>query len=130
MPSDDGAPAPGTHPMPITIRSLYQDVDDNLVAANKKYKGKLVAFSGVVTGIGKDSVIVHAEGDSTTTEKDPLAAALQKKHTEGVACYWGEGRDRIVEKLRPGHRISVTGQMRELTSLGYLRVFNCRFQPH
>lgn len=47
-------PASATKPMPVTAKELHQDYIANEVAADDKYKGKLLAVGGTVASIDKD----------------------------------------------------------------------------
>ncbi len=48
------APAPIEEVIEITAQQLYSDYDANEIAADQKYKGKLLKVTGVINSIGTD----------------------------------------------------------------------------
>ena len=94
QPVADAAPAP-VAPAPVAVAvtagALYDAYDSNEVAADQKYKGKLLAISGTVQSIDKDvldNIIVTLK---TKNEFMAVRAYLNKEH-EPLAASLGKGQ--------------------------------------
>jgi len=89
-------------PIPVKATRLHRDYDANEVAADEKYKGKLLLVEGVISSIDKDfmgdTVLMLSSGQmlsdvhaELTKAEAPRAAQLKKRQRVEVECR-GAGR--------------------------------------
>ena len=81
----------------LSANDLYGAYDKNEVAADSKYKGKVVVITGTIQDIGKDImdqayIVVGGEG-----------------FLDGVQCTFSEGEQGTVAGLSKGQRVTVKG---------------------
>lgn len=87
-------------PIQITAKQLEQEYDDNLFAADEKYKGKLVEVVGVPIAIDRDF------------NKKPylnLAAQASGHSMTNVWCRFNEDNASSLAKVDKGHEVTVQG---------------------
>jgi len=110
---------------PIKITRIYDVIKEyklNPIAAESKYKGKLVIVSCVVREIKKGYITI---GDTTTPEGVEGLIAL----AEATAfCTFDKSEQAVLIDLRPHQEITVIGQVVGLPS-GALDLRNCRLSP-
>ena len=76
--------------------SLYREYEENEVAADAKYKGRVIIVSGIIQDIGKDF---------TNTAYVVLAA----EGLFGVHCMYAKGGELSVAHLSKGQQITIKG---------------------
>ena len=83
----------------LSADQLYRDYSANEVAADSKYKGRVVVVSGTVQSIGKDitdeAYIVVGGGG----------------FLDGVQCMFTKGEQGAVARLSKGQRVTVKGEV-------------------
>ncbi|HSG30894.1 MAG TPA: hypothetical protein VLB82_05045 [Thermodesulfobacteriota bacterium] len=99
----------------LTANQLYNEYKNNEVAADSKYKGKIVVVSGTVQDIGKDImneayIVIGGTG-----------------LLDGVQCMFTKGQQSSVAKLSKGQQVKVKGEVSSLT-LGVVLLFRCSVQ--
>ena len=84
----------------ISATDLYSAYEANQVAADQKYKGRLLEVTGVITSIGKDILgspyIVLGSGDEW--------------EVWGVQCTFSSRYESWLAKLKKGQQVTVTGK--------------------
>lgn len=84
----------------VTAEQLYDEYYANQVAADAKYKGKIVKVTGVVSSIGKD--ILDA----------PYVVLTSGEVFEwGVQCTFSEADESALAQLSKGQTISIQGKV-------------------
>lgn len=83
--------APRPTPVAVTASALFDAYDSNEVAADQKYKGKLLAVSGSVQSIDKDAFNNIVVTLKTRNEFMPVHAYLGKEY-EAVAASLSKGQ--------------------------------------
>ncbi|HWX02247.1 OB-fold protein [Collimonas sp.] len=101
--SSSKAQIPAEAAMAVTVLQLAKDYDANEVAADQKYKGKMLRVSGSVQSIDKDAfnnIVVHLK---TANEYMPAMAKLNDKH-EALAASLSKG-NKVTWQCEGGGRI-------------------------
>jgi tRNA(Ile2) C34 agmatinyltransferase TiaS len=98
----------------LSANQLYHEYDSNEVAADVKYKGKVVIVSGTVQDIGKDImgdayIVIGGEG-----------------FLDGVQCMFTKGEQSSVSRLSKGQQVKVKGEVSGKT--GNVIVNKCSLQ--
>lgn len=98
----------------ISANALYKAYDDNSVAADSKYEGKIVKVSGHIQSIGKDIadtayLVIGGEG-----------------YLDGVQCMLPEGQEGLVGSLSKGQYVTLKGEVSGQV-VGNVIVRNCSF---
>lgn len=83
----------------ITAGQLFQEYDANEVAADSKYKGKIVIVSGIILDIGKDIT------------DDAYIVVGGSGMLDGVQCSFTESQQSSIAKLSKGQHVSVKGEV-------------------
>lgn len=81
----------------VSAEKLYSDYEDNGVAADGKYKGKVIRVTGVVNNIDRDimdNIYVTLKGD---------------QYFGDIQCFFSESYVGIASQLSKGQRITVKG---------------------
>jgi len=83
----------------LSANQLYREYDDNEVAADAKYKGKIVIVSGKIQDIGKDImddayIVIGGEG-----------------FLDGVQCTFTKGEQASIARLSKGQQVTVKGEV-------------------
>lgn len=98
----------------ISANQLYREYDSNEVAADEKYKGKVVIVSGAIQNIGKDimgdAYIVIGGGGIL----------------DGVQCMFTKGEQSSVSRLSKGQQVRVKGEV--AGKMGNILVKKCNLQ--
>ena len=82
----------------ISARQLYKEYEDNEVAADQKYKNKILSVGGTVDNIGKDIT-------------DNIYVTLKGSEFIGsVQCFFGENHVNEAARLSKGMKITVKGK--------------------
>jgi hypothetical protein len=97
-----------------TADALFSEFKENEVAADAKYKGKIVVVSGVIQAIGKDvmdqAYIVLGGGG----------------FLDGVQCTFTESQNASVGSLTKGESVSVKGEISG--KMGNVLITKCSLQ--
>jgi hypothetical protein len=89
--------APSEPPIKISASDLYASYHANEVAADGKYKGRILEVRGIVTTIGKDVL-----------DNPYVSLAGSDNEFESVNAYFGKDKADELAKLSKGESISVT----------------------
>lgn len=82
----------------ISASQLYADYEANGVAADEKYKGKVLLVTGVVNNIDKDIL-------------DAIYVTLKADEYFGdVQCYFADSHTKTAAQLSKGQKITVKGK--------------------
>jgi len=90
--------ADNTPSISISAKQLYQDYSDNEIAADKKYKNKVLEVTGTVDAIAKDitdNIYVTLKGD---------------EYIGDVQCYFGDDHADEAAQFSKGMTITVKGK--------------------
>lgn len=113
--SSDTLPVSEARAFPITAEQLYSSYNENEVAADRRYKNRVLAISGTVGEIGKDIL-------------NKPYVILQAGYGGGaVQCYFGKGEEYELASLKPGQRVTIKGRCSGQT-LGTIVVEECLLQ--
>ncbi|HEY6242711.1 MAG TPA: hypothetical protein VIX17_02120 [Pyrinomonadaceae bacterium] len=98
----------------LSADQLYSEYKANEVAADAKYKGKIVLVSGTIQNIGKDIldsayIVVGGEG-----------------FLDGIQCSFTKGEEGSVARLSKGQRVSVKGEVSG--KMGNVQLNKCSLQ--
>lgn len=110
----DTQPKP-TVSLPLTAAQLYADYDANEVAADQKYKGKVLRVSGAVESVDKDiadRIVIHLKSPNSFSsvhaylekQYENDAASLKKEQQITVVCK-GNGKlvgSPLLKECQPG----------------------------
>ncbi len=98
----------------LSANQLYREYDSNEVAADAKYKGKVVVVSGSIQDIGKDimdeAYIVIGGGG----------------FLDGVQCTFTKGEQSSISRLSKGQQVRVKGEV--AGKMGNVLVNKCSLQ--
>jgi hypothetical protein len=83
----------------VTADQLASEYKSNEVAADAKYKGKVVIVSGTVQDIGKDVM------------DDAYIIIGGEKLLDSVQCFFTEGQQSSVARLSKGQHVRVKGEV-------------------
>jgi len=83
----------------VSANQLYSEYNSNEVAADAKYKGKIVIVSGTIQDIGKDImdnayIVIGGSG-----------------FLDGVQCTFSKGEESSVARLSKGQQVTVKGEV-------------------
>ena len=98
----------------LSADQLYQEYENNEIAADNKYKGKIVLISGKIQNISKD--------DIWNTPIIIIGSELF-----GVRCHLERSENPAVARLSKGQRVSVKGEVKG-KDFPYVHVKNCTLQ--
>lgn len=85
----------GTIQVSVTAAQLYKEYEANEVAADGKYKGKIIAVSGVVSTIGKDLL-------------DKMYVSLKTSHIIGsVQCFFAKSHQSELANLKKNTEVTL-----------------------
>lgn len=98
----------------LSADQLYSEYDANQVAADTKYKGKIVSISGSISDIGKDVtdtafVIIGGTG-----------------MLNGAQCMFPKGQESLLGNLSKGQQVTAKGEVSG--KIGNVLVRNCTVQ--
>ena len=79
----------------ISASKLYKEYNENEIAADEKYKGKIIEVTGVIRDIGNDIM------------DNAYITLVGNEYFGDIQCYFNEKS--VVAKLSKGKRISVIG---------------------
>ncbi len=83
----------------LSAEQLFAEYDSNEVAADSKYKDKVVVVSGVIQDIGKDIM------------DDAYIIIGGMGFLDGVQCTFTEGQEASIAGLSKGQRVTVKGMV-------------------
>ena len=83
----------------LSADQLAREYENNEVAADAKYKGKIVIVSGTIQDIGKDVM------------DEPYIIIGGSGFLDGVQCFFTESEESSVAHLSKGQRVSVKGEV-------------------
>lgn len=83
----------------VLAKTLYSEYERNEVAADEKYKGKIIIVSGAIQDIGKDImdnayIVIGGNG-----------------FLDGVQCTFTKGERSSVARLSKGQQVTVKGEV-------------------
>jgi len=98
----------------LSANQLYREYESNEVAADAKYKGKIVIVYGTIVDIGKDImddayIVIGGEG-----------------FLDGVQCTFTKGEQSSVARLSKGMQVRVKGEV--AGKMGNVLVNKCSLQ--
>ncbi len=98
----------------LSANQLYNEYDSNEVAADSRYKGKVVVVTGTVQDIGKDImddayIVIGGDG-----------------FLDGVQCTFTKGSQSSVARLSKGQQVRVKGEV--AGKMGHVLVKKCSLQ--
>ena len=99
----------------LSADQLYQEYENNEIAADNKYKGKIVLISGTIQNISK--------GDWGR----PIIEIGSELYS-GVRCHLKMSEEHAVARLSKGQRVSVKGEVKGKDLPYYVHVKNCTLQ--
>lgn len=88
----------GEKPIVITARTLFEEYHANEVAADAKYKGRMLEVSGEVGRIAKNSI------------DDRMYLALDGQVFESVRCYFSDEHGFELASITKGQKVTVIGR--------------------
>lgn len=99
----------------LSANQLYSEYESNEVAADSKYKGRVVVVSGTIQNIGKDImddayIVIGGEG-----------------FLDGIQCMFTKGQQSSVARLSKGQHVTVKGEVSG-KMLGNVLVNKCTLQ--
>lgn len=97
----------------ISAVKLFRDYDANEVAADEKYKGKTLAVTGIIGGIGNDVF------------NDPYIS-LNIDILQDVNCYFDEDNKSVISKLRKGQKVTIIGVCKGKSLNIMVRLSDCK----
>jgi tRNA_anti-like len=83
----------------VIANKLYSEYDRNEVAADEKYKGKIIIVSGAIHDIGKDVM------------NNAYIVIGGKGFLDGVQCTFTKGEQSSVARLSKGQQVTVKGEV-------------------
>ena len=83
----------------LSADDLFREYDTNEVAADARYKGKIVIVSGTIQDIGKDIM------------DDAYIVIGGGGFLDGVQCIFTKGEQSTVARLSKGQRVTVKGEV-------------------
>lgn len=98
----------------VTAPQLYAEYEANEVAADTRYKGKIVVVNGVVEDIGKDLL------------DDAYVLLASGNMMFGVQCFFDKSEEHSFGNLSRGQQVSVKGRVDG--KLGNVFLRDCSFQ--
>lgn len=109
------APASDAKPIAVDAKVLTKEYDTNDLAADGKFKGKLLAVSGKIESIAETmgNVTVHVEGHNVVLD---------------VICSFEADQRDAVSKLKKGQATTLIGTGDGLTAGLYVGLNKCKVQ--
>jgi len=114
--TDSGAKKVASEAAAFTLSAdqLYSEYDANQVAADTKYKDKIVTVTGAITDIGKDVtdtayVVIGGTG-----------------MLNGAQCMFPKGQESLISNLSKGQEVTAKGEVNG--KIGNVLVRNCTIQ--
>jgi len=98
----------------LSANKLYSEYNSNEVAADSKYKGKVVIVSGTIQDIGKDIM------------DDAYIVIGGSGFLDSVQCTFTKGEQSSVARLSKGQQVRVKGEV--AGKLGNVLVNKCSLQ--
>ena len=98
----------------LSADQLYNEYNRNEVAADSKYKGKVVIVSGTIQDIGKDIM------------DDAYIVIGGSGFLDGVQCMFTKGMQSSVARLSKGQQVRVKGEV--VGKMGNVLVNKCSMQ--
>ncbi len=111
--SDAGKVASEPTAYNLTAEQIYADFEANQIAADTKYKDKVVTVTGAISGIGKD-VASNAY------------VTIGGMGLDGVQCLFPKGQESAISQLSKGQSITAKGKVSG--KMGNVIVRNCTLQ--
>lgn len=107
--------APTEKPIAVQAKALTKEYDDNELAADAKYKDKMLAVSGKVSNIAETmgNVTVQLEGHNIA---------------KNVMCSFDEAEKANVAKLKKGQQVTLSGKGDGMTAGLYVGLQGCKIQ--
>ena len=83
----------------LSADQLYREYESNEVAADEKYKGKIVIVSGKIQDIGKDIM------------DEPYIVIGGEGFLDGVQCSFAKSQESSIARLSKGQNVKVKGEV-------------------
>lgn len=114
-PATNSAAAPTEKPIAVQAKALTKEYDENELAADAKYKDKMLAVSGKVSNIAETmgNVTVQLEGYNIA---------------KNVMCSFDEAEKANVAKLKKGQQVTLIGKGDGSTAGLYIGLQGCKTQ--
>ncbi|MHC5079772.1 MAG: OB-fold protein, partial [Planctomycetota bacterium] len=91
-------PAEGKPALTVSAAQLFKDYEENEVAADEKYKGKILQVSGEVSDIGKDIM-------------DKMYVNLKTENMfMHVQCYFSDKHKDKLKTMKKGQQVTIKGK--------------------
>ncbi len=106
-------PVPDEKPIALQAKQLTKEYDDNEIAADSKYKGKLLSVAGKISDISETfgTVNVSLEGHDLVTS---------------VMCSFEESEKAKVATLKKGSEVTLVGRNEGSTAGLFVGLQRCR----
>ena len=99
----------------LSANQLLREYQNNEVAADNKYKGKIVLVSGIIQNIGKDIL------------DNPYIVIGGSGFLDGVQCYFTKNQEQALAYISKGQRVRVKGKVSGLLLVN-VQIQNCTLQ--
>lgn len=98
----------------VTANTIYSEYESNEVAADSKYKGKVIIVTGAIQDIGKDIldqayIVIGGQG-----------------FLDGVQCSFAESQNSVIAQLSKGMSVKVKGKVNG--KMGNIQLEKCSLQ--
>ncbi|AFZ42288.1 hypothetical protein PCC7418_0032 [Halothece sp. PCC 7418] len=99
---------PEPEPEVITAREIYEEYDENEIAADSKYEGDIISLTGTITDISKD-----------------IRGYPYLIINSSVQCVFQQGDESKLEWLSKGEKVTVKGRVKGLSIVGQVLLTQC-----
>ena len=102
-------------PVNVSAKELTKTYDENELAADEKYKGKMIAVSGKISNIAETlgNLTVSLEGHDIV---------------KSVMCSFDESEKSNITKLKKGQQVTLVGKGDGMTAGLYVGLEECKIQ--
>jgi hypothetical protein len=118
-------------PIMITPQQLYSDYQENEIAADIKYKGRIIRLKGVVGVIGREPRDGGVDEAFVTLTKVTYGELPNGKRVKtmmlrtAVCCFFNTRCEPQLAQVRKGQKITVQGRCEEKHPLSYVCMGDC-----
>lgn len=92
----------------ITAREIYEEYDENEIAADSKYEGDIISLTGTITDISKD-----------------IRGYPYLIINSSVQCVFQEGDESKLKWFSKGGKVTVKGRVKGLSIMGQVLLTQC-----
>lgn len=102
-------------PVSVSAKELTKTYDENELAADEKYKGKMLAVSGKISNIAETlgNLTISLEGHDVV---------------KSVMCSFDESEKSNIAKLKKGQQVTLVGKGDGMTAGLYVGLDKCKIQ--